>query len=131
MEADVGWALPTVCVKEVGSSHPTGVERMLFGKRYSLIGLDMGSRSMKAAQVSRSGTQVRVEAAAVIPYASAETTLDEQGMRRLRDVLHRQGFHGHNLVVAAPADKLHVELLDLPPRHSGAPVDQIAQAEMM
>src|SRR5437763_741542 len=104
---------------------------MILGKRYSLIGLDMGSRSMKAAQVSRSGTQVRVEAAAVIPYASAETTLDEQGMRRLRDVLHRQGFHGHNLVVAAPADKLHVELLDLPPRHSGAPIDQIAQAEMM
>src|SRR5438552_4094061 len=104
---------------------------MLFRKRYSFIGLDMGSRSMKAAQVSRRGTQLRVEAAAVIPYPGPEATFDELAMRRLRDVLHRQGFHGHNLVVAAPADKLHVELLDLPPRHSGAPIDQIARAEMM
>src|SRR5437762_9388593 len=104
---------------------------MLFGKRHSFIGLDMGSRSMKAAQISRRGKQVRVEAAAVIPYAGEQATLDERGMRRLRDVLHRQGFHGHKLIVAAPADKLHVELLDLPPRHSGAPIDQIAQAEMM
>src|SRR4051794_19224832 len=101
---------------------------MLFGKRYSFIGLDMGARSMKAAQVSRSGKTARVEAAAVIPYAGTEMTLDEQGMRRWRDVLHRQGFQGHKLAVAAPAEKRHVKLRVLPPRHSGAPIDQIAQA---
>jgi type IV pilus assembly protein PilM len=104
---------------------------MLLGKRHSFIGLDMGSRSMKAVQVAHSGKQPRIEAAAVIPYLADQAHLDEAGARRLRDVLHRQGFHGHKLVVAAAADKLHVELLDLPPRHSGAPIDQIAQAEMM
>ncbi len=103
---------------------------MLKPKRYSFIGLDIGASAIKAAQVSRTGKQTRIEAAAVIPYPSTPAVLDEATVKRVRDVLNRQGFRGNRCVIAAPADKLHLELLDLPPRHSGAPVDQLARAEM-
>ena len=100
-------------------------------KRFGYIGLDIGSRHIKAVQVARGKSQPRIEAAAVIPFVSPEPALDADCVRRLRDVLARQGFRGNQVVIVAPANKLHVEMLDLPPRHSGAPVDQLARAEMM
>jgi|SRR5581483_671257 len=103
----------------------------LITNRHSLIGLDLGSRSIKAMQVSRARKKARIEATAIVPYATEERAIDAACVRRIRDVLTRQGFRGNRLVICAPADRLHVELLDLPPRTSGAPVDQLARAEMM
>lgn len=104
---------------------------MFLPRRQNYIGLDIGALSMKAVQVQQNGKRVRVEAAAVIPRATGNAPLDTTAIRRVRDVLARQGFKGNKLIVSAPADKLHVELLELPPRHSGAPVDQLARVEMM
>jgi Tfp pilus assembly PilM family ATPase len=104
---------------------------MALTRRYGYIGLDLGGNAMKAVQVSRQGAHRRVEAAAVIPYPSVPTAIDATCAERIHDVCHRQGFRGDRLVIAAPEDKLCMELLDLPPRHSGAPVDQIARGEMM
>jgi type IV pilus assembly protein PilM len=103
----------------------------LLPRRYGFIGIDIGARSVKAIQLSRAGKQARVEAAAVIPHVTDEPAIDAAFVRRLRDVFVRQGFYGNRVVLCAPSDKLHVEMLDLPPRHSGAPVDQLARAEMM
>jgi Tfp pilus assembly PilM family ATPase len=103
----------------------------MLNNRHSFIGLDIGSRCIKAVQAKRTRSQSRIEAAAVIPFATPEPTLDAACVRRIHDVFARQGFHGNRVVIVAPADKLHVELLDLPPRSSGAPIDQLARAEMI
>src|SRR3982750_4073140 len=49
---------------------------------------------------------------------------------RLREILERHGFTGDRVVLAAPAAHLQQEVLELPPRDSGAPLDQIAAAEI-
>ena len=103
-----------------------------FKSRFSPIGLDIGSSSIKAMQVSHlSGGKFRINAAAIIPHATADAKMDAAAVARLSDVLVRQGFHGHRVVLAVPSSKLTVEVLDLPPRSSGAPIDQLARAELV
>jgi Tfp pilus assembly PilM family ATPase len=51
-------------------------------------------------------------------------------LRELRAALVRQGFLGTRVVLAVPEEKLVTGLLELPPRSSGAPVDQIARTEL-
>jgi Tfp pilus assembly PilM family ATPase len=67
-------------------------------------------------------------AAVVVPRHDGES--EEISLRRLTEVLERKGFRGRSAVVAAPLGKVAVELLDLPPRSSGAPLDQIARGEI-
>jgi type IV pilus assembly protein PilM len=44
--------------------------------------------------------------------------------------MRRQGFRGDRVVVVVPEDKLVTGMLELPPRTSGAPLDEIARAEL-
>jgi Tfp pilus assembly PilM family ATPase len=103
-----------------------------FKSRFSPIGIDVGAASIKAMQVSHlPGGKFRIEAAATIPHASADGKMDAAAVARLTDVLARQGFRGHRVVLAASSSKLTVEVLDLPPRASGAPIDQLARVELV
>ena len=95
----------------------------------SAIGIDLGGRSINALQLSGSTDNWRVEAAVRLPRCDTNGPFDEREALRLADVLHRHGFTGRRLVVAAPSDKLMNAVLQLPPRDSGAPIDQIVQVE--
>jgi Tfp pilus assembly PilM family ATPase len=53
-----------------------------------------------------------------------------QLVNRLRGVLERQGFSGNDVVLAASSGQLLMEILDLPPRSSGAPIAELARAEL-
>ena len=44
--------------------------------------------------------------------------------------MSKHGFAGSDVVIAMPANKVMSSILDLPPRSSGAPVDQIARSEL-
>lgn len=94
----------------------------------SLIGLDIGSRVVKAAQLQRCQNGWRLSTAAVLPRIADQS--DDQTATRVAGVLERQGFLGHRVVLAAPVRKVECEMLDLPPRSSGAPIEQIAMAEL-
>ena len=96
----------------------------------SPIGLDVGSRWVKAVQLRRDGAVWRLEAAARFPRLHPGTAVDTGEASRIDEVLSRQGFHGHNLVLAAPLDKLKTDLLDLPARTPGVPFEQIMRAEL-
>ena len=61
-----------------------------------------------------------------IPHARPLTAED---VRRLAGTLERQGFTGVDVVLAVPTDKLSTSVLDLPPRSSQAPLEQIARME--
>ena len=98
---------------------------------YSPIGLDPGSRCVKAVQLVRHGQEPwRIAAAAVVENRADEPAACAASLRRLGDVLERQGFVGRRVVVAAPAEKLEGDVLELPPRSAGVPVEQIAQSEL-
>ena len=120
------------------------------------IGIDVGSRVVKAVQFGRerwgdgkwqivAATQIpRSEIshapAAPVPSAAAGNAaaapsaharpLTAEDVRRLVGTLERQGFEGRDVVLAVPTEKLSTSVLDLPPRSSQAPLEQIARMEM-
>ena len=118
----------------VGNAHATRMkeENMRWSGRKSQgpIGLDIGSRYIKAVQVSRAGRSVNVTAAMAIPRFKDGGPLEHEEASRLAEVLYRQGFEGRRVVLAAPGESLLVGTLSVPPKQSGAPVDQIARMEL-
>ena len=94
------------------------------------IGIDIGTRQIKAAQLQRSHSGWRVEALSVIPRTRPDSIISSEEVQLLNSVLQRQGFQGRNIVLAVPRDKILTGILELPPRGSGAPLEQIARVEL-
>lgn len=93
------------------------------------IGLDVSPRWLAAAQVAGPARHPRLVAAVCLPRARAGAP-DAAELERFARVLDRHGFRGSRVVTAAPDDGLMAAVLELPPRRSGAPVEQLARAEM-
>lgn len=93
------------------------------------LGVDVGRRRIKAVQLARSVAGWRVEAAAVVHRLRPDLPLDREEARRLRAALREAGLHGRRIILAAPGDKVHTGIIELPPRRSGAPLEQLARAE--
>ena len=104
--------------------------RWTLGSSRSPIGIDVGSRQIKAAQLSPSSRGWCTEALSVIPRTRPGETIDSEEVRTMYSVLRRQGFRGNSAVVGLPDEKLLMGILELPPRASGAPIDQIARMEL-
>lgn len=105
------------------------------GSARTAIGVDLGAKTIKAAQLVASATGWQL--AAAVEYVrpvrggtSAGLSVGAEETKLLADVLERRGFTGRRVVIAAPASQLFTTVLELPPRASGAPVDQIAHAEV-
>jgi type IV pilus assembly protein PilM len=94
------------------------------------IGVDIGQRTIKAAQLARSGGHYRVRALSLLPRPEAEKEISVADALALRGVLQRQGFHGRQLVLGAPEKHLLRGTLELPAKLAGAPVEQIVRMEL-
>lgn len=99
----------------------------------SAIGLDVGPLWVSAVQVRRDGRsdsapRLRAWQRLARRTPRAEFTADE--LSRIMDCLERQGFCGREVVLSTPADKLITGVFELPPRGSGAPLDQISRNEL-
>lgn len=94
------------------------------------IGVDLGKRYVKAAQLGRTRSGWRVDAAVSLPRGMPDGGVSRSEIRQLRGVLDRQGFAGKSVVLAVPTEELLTGIMDVPPRGSGAPVDQIARMEL-
>ncbi len=116
----------------------------------SPIGLDIGASRIKAVQLG-SGASVspRGSASGVslgLPWRGWQIVAtacfdrlasdrdggvpDEKEMRRMVDVLHRRGFTGRRVVAAVPDSSVLTATAELPPRSSGAPLEQLARVEL-
>ncbi len=102
----------------------------LFRHRESPIGVDYDGRYLRLAQLAPAGDGCRLQAAARIPRVAPGQDLGPRDVAHLQDTLERLGFRGKRLVLAIPEDRLAVDVLELPPRTSSAPVDQIARSEL-
>lgn len=103
------------------------------GNLLTPIGLDIGSHCVKAVQLRRidaARAKWTLAAATVLPRLEASPTPTFAEATRWIDVLDRQGFRGRRTVVGMPARRLIVSTLELPPRSSGAPIEQLARAEI-
>lgn len=107
---------------------------MHWHRRHSYIGVGVSGKSLSAVQVSRpilgkGAGKARIEAAAAVArHGSGPLTQDDA--ERLAGVLERRGFEGTKIVLGPARGATNVQPLELPPRTSGAPIDQIARAEM-
>jgi type IV pilus assembly protein PilM len=97
--------------------------------RFSAIGLDVGSRWVKAAQLSRSKAAPRLAACAVFPRIVPDAAPAAEELKQIASILKRQGFVGRDVILAAPGEKLRSGILELPAKTAGLPMDQIARAE--
>lgn len=93
------------------------------------IGLDVGSRLVKAAQLRRKRGRSVVAATAILGRSRPDAPIDRDEALRLARVLSQQGFAGRSVVLAAPPERVMSSVIDVPPRDSGAPYDVIAAQE--
>jgi len=105
------------------------VKPLVTGRR-SPIGIDFDGRFMRAVQLVKTRDGWRLEAAVSAPRMFPDVPMDEREVGEFRQILRRQNFKGARTVLAVPEEKLVADLLELPPRSSGAPVDQIARTEL-
>lgn len=131
--------------------------RWLARQKLSPIGLDVGSRAVKAVQLSGAPGAWSLAAATLIPRSPRQQTepevpsvdsddlretraadaepakrnasLSDEELQRIARVLPRQGFVGDRLVLAVPHQQLRSGIIELPSRKSGAPLEQIARME--
>src|SRR5688572_9762504 len=94
------------------------------------IGIDVGSKSIKAVQAERlaDGTAKVVAAMSRPRDAIGPTTAAESA--DLVDSVRSSGFTGSATAIAAPPIDAIVSTIELPPRSSNAPLDQLARMEM-
>lgn len=101
--------------------------------RISPIGLDIGFGEIRAVQLARGDGGHSLVCAAVFPRPSGPRPLcefDGAEADSVAAVLGRRGFVGRRIAVAAPHEACTAHTLDLPSRDSGAPVLDIARAEI-
>lgn len=106
----------------------------LWPRRHSCIGVGLSGRLISTAQLSwpvlgHGRVGQRVEAAASVARAGAGPWTGRD-VESLAGLLERAGFEGTRVVVAPGRGGVVVQPLELPPRSSGAPLAQIARAEM-
>lgn len=101
-------------------------------ERISPIGLDVGSRCVKAAQVAvrAGGGPARVIAGACFARLEPDTPVSAREMDRVAGALDRLGFAGRECVASVDRASLITAELELPPTGSGAPREQIARLEL-
>lgn len=94
------------------------------------IGVDIGRRTLKAAQLTASEGGCRVFALSQLPRPEPDKELCRADAAALRQVLKRQGFSGRKIVIAAPEERLVRATLELPSKVAGAPIGQIVRMEV-
>lgn len=96
----------------------------------TVIGVDVGRRTIKAAQLADRGGRYRILALSLLPRPEPETEISSADVLAFKAVLKRQGFSGRTIVLAAPEQRLLRTSLELPSKVSGAPVEQIVRLEL-
>jgi len=102
----------------------------MFQKKRSAIGIDIGSRIIKAAQLLPADEHHRIVALTVLPRTGSGAAIEYGEVSQLKRILHRQGFTGSNVVLAVPDQKLLRGTFELPPRLSLDKVPQMARMEL-
>jgi len=100
---------------------------------YSPIGLELDSWEIRAVQLRGGPAEHEVVHAATLPRLnqpseSAALGVDEPGW--LAGMLARRGFRGSRVATTAPSEACSSQILKLPDRASGAPIETIARAEI-
>ncbi len=101
-----------------------------WARQPGLIGLDIGRRTVKAAQLTRRGKRWASHALAVFARRQADAPVSENEAVYIADVLRRRGFRGGRVALSAPQEALVSSLLELPPANASVPRERIVRMEI-
>jgi Tfp pilus assembly PilM family ATPase len=120
--ADAPVSLPSPALRGAGLRLPSGA---------GLIGVDVTDRWLCVAQLVGRGQGAPSQLLVGARFARrAEGNLTEDEARWIMGTIERAGFRGRRVVLGAPERALTCTPLELPPRSSKAPVEQIARMEV-
>jgi Tfp pilus assembly PilM family ATPase len=95
-----------------------------------VIGVDVGDRWMIASQlVSRGGARAAMGASVRLPRTATGALTSQEAMLLGQTIAHA-GFTGSRIALVAPDAALLPAVLELPPRTSKAPIEQLARIEV-
>src|SRR6184192_191031 len=97
----------------------------------SAIGLDVGSRNVKALQLSHGPRGSRIEAVACFPRKGDGGPVTKAEARRIADVLRRRSFVGNEVVLACPSEKLLSATMEFPAKAAGSVLDAATRNEFV
>lgn len=97
--------------------------------RFGLIGVELSPRSVRLAQLRFEGAKASLHALAEFDRLDEQSPLAAEATR-IAGVLRRRGFVGVRLAVCLGPDQVMASEMELPPLASGAPVHQLAAAEL-
>ncbi len=80
------------------------------------IGVDLGHDSIKLVQLRKSGTTLRVHAAAQVPNNTGKNLINalDDILSQMKEVIGQSGFRGRNIVLSLPGEFLQIKTLRLP-----------------
>ncbi|MEM9373619.1 MAG: pilus assembly protein PilM [Planctomycetota bacterium] len=106
---------------------------VLHGRSRSPIALDINSWEVRAVQLTGDAGSHTLYRAGILPRLRQPGVSDPIGrdeVESLVAMLRRRGFEGDRVVIAAPPAACASQVLTLPDRESGAPIETIARAEI-
>ena len=101
-----------------------------FAKGKSVIGLDIGRASIKAAQVTLGDKGPSLDGVVLMERSGAGLALGIEEAQHLVRTMQRRGMTASRVVLVAPADALVGGSLSVPPANSGVSRDQIVEMEL-
>jgi type IV pilus assembly protein PilM len=104
--------------------------RLLSGTSSRPIGVDIGSQQIKAVQLHGIPGQWSVTAAGSIERDNPGDSLGTADIVQLREMLAKNSFVGRRVILSVPGNQLLSGIMELPPRSSGAPLEQLARSEL-
>jgi type IV pilus assembly protein PilM len=100
------------------------------GASRTLIGVDIGKHTIKAAQLQAVGSRCRVYGLLLLPRPQPEKEIGVDDVVTLKKSLSRQGLSGNQLALAASEQILLRATLEVPTKVAGAPAEQIIRMEL-
>lgn len=97
--------------------------------RYTPIGIEPDPREFRCVQFDR--ITGKLHAAAAIPRSEGDPIPSKPELERLLDTVWRRGFENTNIAITPPSGSSSFHILELPPESSGAPIAQLARAEVV
>ena len=104
--------------------------KLSFGTSSLPIGVDIGGRHIKAVQLQGGPGRWCVTAAGSIVRDNPGAPVERADIVHLCELLASNSFEGRRVVLAVPFSQLLTGIMELPPRSSGAPLDQLARDEL-
>ncbi len=96
----------------------------------TIIGVDVGLHTIKAAQLLSQGGQYHVFALTMLPRPQPEKEIVAADALAIKNALKRQGFRGNTIALAAPEQILQRANLEVPAKVAGAPAEQVIRMEL-